>query len=63
MAKRKRLDEHESSRPGWAQPREVKDEKPATTLNTPGAVNGWITKASARSGPAYAPGVGQTKSS
>jgi hypothetical protein len=63
MAKRRHLDEHEALRPGWIEPREPLDEKPAATLNTPGAVYGWAAKASARSGPGYAPGVGQTKSS
>jgi hypothetical protein len=60
MAKRKHLDEHEALRPGWAQPREVKDERPISTLNTQGAIGSWAAKASARSGPKFAPGVGKS---
>jgi hypothetical protein len=59
--KHKHSDEDTTPRPGWAQPREVKDEPPARSLNNQGAINGWIAKASARSGPAFAPGVGTKK--
>jgi hypothetical protein len=62
MAKRKHLDEQESLKPGWAAEREPLDEKPAATLNTPGSVYGWAAKASARSGPKFAPGVGKSSS-
>jgi hypothetical protein len=62
MAKREHPDKTKALQPGWAQPREVLDEKPATTLNTPGAVYGWAAKASARSGPRYSPGVGHKSS-
>jgi hypothetical protein len=60
MAKRKQIDESKALRPGWVPAREVKDEPPARSLNNQGAINGWIAKASARSGPAYAPGVGKS---
>jgi hypothetical protein len=60
MAKRKQLDEREALQPGWAQEREPKDEPPARTLTNSGAVYGWAAKASARCGPAYAPGVGKS---
>jgi hypothetical protein len=48
---------------GWAKTREPRDEKPATTLNTAGSVYGWAAKPSARSGPAFAPGLGSSKKS
>jgi hypothetical protein len=55
MASRKQIDEQEALRPGWAQDREVKDEPPARSLTNQNAVSGWIAKATARSGPSYAP--------
>jgi hypothetical protein len=60
MAKHKPTDESEALLPGWAAPREVKDEPPGKTLNTQGFVDSWIAKATARSGPRYAPGVGKS---
>jgi hypothetical protein len=57
MAKHKPTDESEALRPGWAAPREVKDEPPGSTLNTQGAVSSWIAKATARSGRQYAPAL------
>jgi hypothetical protein len=58
MAKHKPTDESEALRPGWAPERKPLDEKPAPTLNTQGFVNSWTAKASARSGPKFAPGTG-----
>jgi len=58
-----RLDDDDHTPAGWAQRREVKDEPPARTLTNPGAVYGWTAKAGARSGPRFAPGLGQSKSS
>jgi hypothetical protein len=52
---RRDIGEHESLKPGWAQEREPLEEKRAPTLNTPGTAYGWAAKASARSGPSYAP--------
>jgi hypothetical protein len=51
MAKRKHLDEHESLRPGWAEPREVKDELPARNLNVSGNIGGWVGRAAKNSYP------------
>jgi hypothetical protein len=48
--------------PGWARPRQVKDEPYATNRNL-GDVGGWIARAEKHSGPAFAPGVGVRKSS
>jgi hypothetical protein len=47
--------------PGWAVERKPKDEPPAKSLSlNPGK---WTSQASARSGPAFAPGVGVRNSS
>jgi hypothetical protein len=55
IAKRK-LGESESLRPGWTEPREQpSEERRLPSLTNQNAVNGWIAKASARSGPSYAP--------
>jgi hypothetical protein len=62
MAKRQHI-EGEALRPGWAQEREPLQEKPAPTLNTQGRIGDWAAKAAARSGPKFAAGVGQSKSS
>jgi hypothetical protein len=62
MAKRK-LDEHEALRPGWTQEREPLEEKRAPSLTNAGAVYGLAAKAAARSGPKFAPGLSQSKSS
>jgi hypothetical protein len=46
---------------GWAKTREPKDEPPAKSLSlNPGK---WTSQAAARSGPAFAPGIGTKKSS
>ncbi len=61
MPKRKHRDIDSDPPPGWAKPRnDAKDQRPVSTLNTPGAIGGWAAKASARSGPSYAPGVGKS---
>jgi hypothetical protein len=46
----------------WAKEREPLHEKPAASLTNAGAVANWSAKASARSGPAYAPGLGKSSS-
>jgi hypothetical protein len=52
-------DNHEPA--GWSKPREPKDEPPAKSLSlNPGK---WTSQASARSGPTFAPGMGETKKS
>jgi hypothetical protein len=51
MAKRKQIDEGEALRPGWAEPREVKDEPPAKNLNVSGNVGGWVGRATKNSFP------------
>jgi hypothetical protein len=53
----------DKQREGWAKERTALEQKPAPTLTSPGTVAGWVAKASARSGPAYAPGIGTRKSS
>jgi hypothetical protein len=60
MSRKKPKDFESESPPGWAQPREPLEEKHAPTLANSGAVYGWAAKASARSGPGYAPGVGKS---
>jgi hypothetical protein len=62
MTKRKQIDEHQALRPGWAEPREVKDEPPAKNLNVSGNIGGWRERASRHSGLAFAPGVGSKSS-
>jgi hypothetical protein len=61
MARRK-IDESEALQPGWAAEREPLEDQRAPTLNTPGSVYGWAAKATARSGPHYAPGLGKSSS-
>jgi hypothetical protein len=61
MAKRKQLDEHEALRPGWTrEERAPLEEKRLPSLANQGAINGWVSKASARSGPKFAPGTGKS---
>lgn len=50
----------DTERRGWVEPREPRDEPPAKTLNTEGLIARWVDKASARSGPKYAPGIGKS---
>jgi hypothetical protein len=57
MPKRKKLDEHESLRPGWSEPREVKDEPHVSNFNISRNVGGWRERAPANSGPKIAPGI------
>jgi hypothetical protein len=47
--------------PGWAKAREPKDEPPAKSLSL--NPEKWTAKAAARSGPAWAPGLGSPKKS
>ena len=49
-----------SEAPGWAAPREPKDEAPGKTLTNQGALDGWAGKAAARSGPKFMPGTGRS---
>jgi hypothetical protein len=58
---RRKITESEALRPGWTEPREQPlEEKRLPSLTNQNAVNGWVAKASARSGPAYAPGLGKS---
>jgi hypothetical protein len=56
----RKLDVEKKLPPGWAERREPKEETPIKSLTSQAAIDGWIEKASARSGPKFAPG---TKSS
>ncbi len=60
---RKAPREEERPRKGWTEERTPLDEKPASALNTPQNIGGWVVRAEARSGPKFAPGLGQSKSS
>lgn len=53
-------DQRTEQKRGWVEPREPRDEPPAKTLNTEGLIARWVDKASARSGPKYAPGTGKS---
>jgi hypothetical protein len=60
MAQRK-LGENESLRPGWSEPREQpSEERRLPSLTNQNAINGWIAKASARSGVKFSPGTGKS---
>jgi hypothetical protein len=50
MPKRK-LDEHEALRPGWAVEREPQSEPKAKNLNVSGNVGGWVGRATKNSFP------------
>jgi hypothetical protein len=62
MAKRQ-LDEHESLQPGWAQDREPLEEKRVPSLTAGAGHDKWAARATQHSGPKFAPGLSQSKSS
>jgi metal-dependent HD superfamily phosphatase/phosphodiesterase len=45
---------------GWAAEREAKDQPPIKSLTTEAAIDALADKTSARSGRAYAPGIGKS---
>lgn len=60
MADTKKKTKEPKLKIGWSVPREPKDEPPIKSLSSQAALDGMAAKASARSGPAYAPGIGKS---
>ena len=57
MTKPREIDKDGWRPPGWAEPREVKEEPHVSSLASEGHILNWAAKASARSGPKFAPGL------